>query len=77
MEMTIRELLFLMSSVLVLPAVAVLITAYFNGSLTATEDAKYLVFQDSEADYWALDPQTGAKAVARPTPEVPAHEESE
>jgi hypothetical protein len=44
--------LFLLSSVLVLPAVAVLITAYFTGSLTATENAKYAVLRDPEEDYW-------------------------
>jgi hypothetical protein len=51
-HMNIIEAVFLLSSTLVLPAIAVLIIAYFNGSLTATENARFIVLLEPEEDYW-------------------------
>ena len=65
METSVAESLFLLSSVLVLPAIAVLVTSYLTGSLTATEDAKYIVLRDPEEDYWAQTTEiTGGTSVA-------------
>jgi hypothetical protein len=67
--MNMSEALFLLSSTLVLPAVVILLLAYFNGSLTAMENARFVVLLDPEADYWSqgLD-AFGSQPAAPPAP---------
>jgi Sec-independent protein secretion pathway component TatC len=61
MQMSIVELLFLASSVIILPVIAVLTMTFLSGGLTKTEDAKFTMLLEPEADYWALtDPNTDA-----------------
>jgi hypothetical protein len=53
MEMTIDELLFLTSSAIILPTIAVLVFAYFSGALTSTESSRFLALRSPEEDFWA------------------------
>jgi hypothetical protein len=54
MKLSIDELLFLASSVIVLPVIAVLVVSFFTGGLKNTEDAKLVVTAEPEEDYWAV-----------------------
>jgi hypothetical protein len=54
MKLSIDELLFLASSVIVLPVIAVLVASFFTGGLKNTEDAKLVVTAEPEEDYWAV-----------------------
>jgi hypothetical protein len=63
MPLSIEELLFLASSVIILPVIAVFTISFFSGGLKGTEDAKYVVLDGVEDDYWTL---TGPKVDAGP-----------
>lgn len=52
METLINEALMLISTVIVLPIVAVLTYAFFAGRLTNTENAKYAVLIEEDEEYW-------------------------
>jgi hypothetical protein len=52
MNMSIDELLFLASSVIILPAIAFLTISYFSGALTSTNGHRYLALRDAEQDFW-------------------------
>lgn len=52
MNMTITEVLFILSSAIALPVVAVLTIAFFTGGLDETEHAKYVVIAEPEPDWW-------------------------
>jgi hypothetical protein len=65
MKLSIEELLFLASSVIVLPIVAVMIVSFFTGGLKNTEDAKLIVTAEPEEDYWAV---AVPSVPSRPTP---------
>jgi hypothetical protein len=52
--MSIEELLFLASSVIILPVIAVLTVSFFSGGLARTENAKFSMLLEPEDDYWAL-----------------------
>jgi hypothetical protein len=67
MAMSIEELLFLASSAIILPVIAVFTVAFFSGGLKSTEEAKYVVTAEHETDYW--DQTRGsASASDRPLP---------
>ncbi len=53
MEMTDSEALMIITTVLLLPGMIVLSYAFFNGSLTNSEDNKYLPLREAEEDYWS------------------------
>lgn len=53
MDTLINEGLMLISTVIVLPIVAVLTWAFFAGKLTKTENAKYLALMEQDEDFWA------------------------
>jgi hypothetical protein len=65
MKLSIEELLFLASSVIVLPVIAVLIASFFTGGLKNTEDAKLVVTAEPEEDYWVVGVPT---VPSRPAP---------
>jgi hypothetical protein len=68
MQLSIEELLFLASSAIILPVIAVLTVAFFSGGLTDTENAKYLASDDSESDFWSIaEPTVAVAAVPLPT----------
>lgn len=70
MQMSIVELLFLASSVIILPVIAVLTASFFSGGLAGTENAKFAVLREPEEDYWALtDPAALAKFSRTPLPQ--------
>ncbi len=59
--------MFLITSALVLPAVAVLSYQFLRGGLTATESNRSLAIREPEPDYWsdaAAFERAGAMAVA-------------
>jgi hypothetical protein len=70
MQLSIEELLFLASSAIILPVIAVLTITFFMGGLTRTESAKFVVVAEPEEDYWTLRdadvPQPRASAPAHP-----------
>jgi hypothetical protein len=68
MNMSIEELLFLASSAIILPMIAVLTVAFFTGGLKGTEETKYLALADAEEDYWtrAVPARGSAIPLARP-----------
>lgn len=47
------EAMFLMTSAILLPAIALLIYLFFRGNLTATESSRFLPLRDPEPDYWS------------------------
>lgn len=54
--MTMTEVLMIFSSVLVLPAIAVLTISFFTGGLRRTEDERWApVREDDGIDYWSSD----------------------
>jgi hypothetical protein len=57
--MSILELLMILSTVMILPAMAALTIAYLNGSLAESDEARHLALIDGEEDYWA-GPETEA-----------------
>ena len=57
--MNFEMLLFVASSAIILPVVAVFTIAFFTGGLKDTENAKFLATDESEYDYWT---QTGRNA---------------
>jgi hypothetical protein len=61
MKMTIVEALMVISSVFVLPALAVITFSFFSGGLRNTERAKFQVLSEpDEIDYWAEEPGASA-----------------
>jgi hypothetical protein len=69
MPLNIEVLLFLASSVIILPIVAVMTVSFFMGGLRRTEEAKYFVTRDPEEDYWALpDAHSAGRSASRPRP---------
>lgn len=69
--MSIEELLFLASTVIILPVLAVLTVAFFSGGLKGTEDAKYLATAETESDYWdQTRGDSGGAAAILPRPEI-------
>ncbi len=56
--MTMSEVLMILSSALVLPAIAVLTISFFTGGLRRTEDERWApVREDDGIDYWSSDYQ--------------------
>jgi hypothetical protein len=71
MNLSLEELLFLASSVIVLPVIAVMISSFFSGGLKNTEDAKLFVTAEPEEDYWVLpDPIVISRPAAVPRPGI-------
>jgi hypothetical protein len=61
-DFSIDEALLIMWSVIILPAVVVLLVAFFLGRLAVDEDRRYLPVRESERDWWdtsAEDPAEG------------------
>ncbi|HEY3318557.1 MAG TPA: hypothetical protein VGK50_09060 [Coriobacteriia bacterium] len=52
METPIAETLLLLSSIVIVPAILVLLFAFFTGRLTADEDRRYLPILEPETDWW-------------------------
>lgn len=63
MEMTITEALFIFSSAIALPVIAVLTYSYFIGGLSNTERARFLPVIEEDTDWW-----TKTKATDAPSP---------
>jgi hypothetical protein len=55
MEMTIREALFMFSTAIALPVVAVLTFAFFTGGIKRTEAARFLPVMEKERDWWSAE----------------------
>jgi hypothetical protein len=71
MKLSIEELLFLASSVIILPIVAVMIVSFFSGGLKNTEDAKLVVTAEPEEDYWAVGvPAAPSRPAPPPRPKI-------
>lgn len=61
MKMTIVEALMIISSVFVLPALAVITFSFFSGGLRNTERVKYQVLSEpDEIDWWGEEPKASA-----------------
>lgn len=69
METELDMALFLITSALVLPAVAVLSYQFLRGNLTTTESNRFLAIREPEPDYWsdaaALYPPSAVPLAAR------------
>lgn len=52
MDTLINEGLMIVSTLIVLPIMAVLTLAFFAGKLTKTEQARFLAVREDDADYW-------------------------
>lgn len=50
--MTILEALFMLSTAIALPVVAVLTFAFFMGGLKETEEARFLPVREKDRDWW-------------------------
>lgn len=53
MEMTIVEVLFMLSTAIALPVIAVLTFAFFLGGFKHAEDARFLPIREQERDWWS------------------------
>lgn len=59
--------LFLITSALVLPAIAVLSYQFLRGNLTTTEKNRFLAIREPEPDYWS---DAAAAYPVKPTSDV-------
>lgn len=64
MQMTIQEVLFIFSSAIALPVIAVLTFSFFQGGLKNTERARFLPVLEQDADWWAKEQPPDAPAQA-------------
>lgn len=62
MEMTIQEALFIFSTAIALPVVAVLTYAFFNGGIKQTENARFLPVCERDRDWWTTEAAPAAAA---------------
>lgn len=63
MQIPIAEILVLLTSITVVPAILVVLYAFFTGRLTADEDRRFLPILEPEIDWWDPGSRTRADAI--------------